>query len=87
MILAGAFLCFAGWVWSVINGFRVGLLCGTLNFFFFPLSQFIFSLYEPKIRKPLLFMVIGMGLMTWGLARIGWDFYAVPATVPGGVFT
>lgn len=87
MILAGMFLWFVGWAWSVINGFRVGVLCAVLNFFFPPLSQLIFSLYEPKIRKPTLFMAIGMALVVWGAIRFGWQAFSFPPQVQGGVFT
>jgi hypothetical protein len=87
MFLGGFVLWVVGWVWSVVNGFRVGLLCGGLNFFFPPLSQLIFSIYEPKIRKPALFMALGFALMTWSVLRIGWHEFSFPTAVPGGVFT
>jgi hypothetical protein len=63
MLTAGILLSLFGWLWSVWRGFRVSLLCGLLNFFFHPLSQLIFCLYEKSIRRPTLVMFIGWVLV------------------------
>lgn len=65
MTTVGILLVLSGWLWSVWRGFRVGLLCGLLNFFFCPLSQLIFCLYEKKIRQPTLMLFIGWALLTY----------------------
>jgi len=68
MLIAGFLLSLFGWLFSIWRGIQVGLLCALLNFFFPPLSQLIFCLYEKKIRTPTLLMFLGWGLMLYG----GW---------------
>jgi hypothetical protein len=65
MATAAGILIFIGWIWSIINGFGVGLPCAILCFLFPPLAQFIFCIYEPKIRMPTLIMIIGLAIGAW----------------------
>jgi hypothetical protein len=60
MLLIACACWIFGWLWSIWRGFGVGIICGLLNFFFPPLSQLIFSLYEKRLRAPTLLMVFGM---------------------------
>jgi hypothetical protein len=66
MDVIGFLLALAAWIWSVARGIQVSLICVVLNFLFPPVSQGIFALYEPPMRAPLLFMVIGLGMMYIG---------------------
>lgn len=52
---------FIGWVWSIISGFKVSILCAICNFLFPPLSQVIFAIYEDAMHTPLLLMIVGAG--------------------------
>ncbi len=45
------------WIWSITRGLQVSFVCMVCNFIFPPVSQFIFSVYEEKMRAPLFFMV------------------------------
>ena len=59
-------LVLIGWIWSVRAGVTVGLLCAVLNFAFPPLSQMIFSFYEPQVRLPTVVLLLGivLGILT-----------------------
>lgn len=46
------------WIWSIARGIQVSFLCTALNFLFPPLSQLIYSIYEEKMRAPLVIMVV-----------------------------
>lgn len=63
-----------GWFWSIRAGIEVGLLCAALNFLFPPISQFIFCIYEQKMRIPTLVMIIGILLGT------SFTFKSIPAS-------
>lgn len=47
------------WFWSIIRGIQVSALCVICNFFFPPLSQLIFAIYEDNMKGPLILMSIG----------------------------
>jgi len=51
-------LLIISWVWSVVRSVEVSVPCLLLNITFPPLSQLIFSLYEPRIRAPFFLMMI-----------------------------
>lgn len=68
LFAAGVLLSLVGWLWTVIRGFEVGLICALLNFFFPPLPQFIYCIYEKGLRQPTLLMVLGWVLSAYG----GW---------------
>lgn len=53
------------WIWSIVKGLSISVACAALNFFFPPISQIIFSIYEEELRL-VTFVLIGcMGLMYW----------------------
>ncbi|WP_020407976.1 hypothetical protein [Hahella ganghwensis] len=54
------FLAVGAWIWSVARGIQVSVICMVLNFLAPPISQLIFAVYEEKMRRPLLYMVIGL---------------------------
>ncbi|MDP3815658.1 hypothetical protein [Pseudomonas sp.] len=66
MNTAGFLIALAGFIWSVSRGIQVSMLCVVLNFIFPPISQLIYSTYEPAIRPPLFVLAIGLGLMYVG---------------------
>ncbi|MCO7552857.1 hypothetical protein [Metapseudomonas otitidis] len=66
MVTVGFLIALAAWIWSVARGIQVSMLCLVLNFLFPPLSQVIFSVYEPPMRSPLLAMAVGLGMMYFG---------------------
>lgn len=48
----------SAWIWSLIRGYEISLLCCVLNFFFPPLSQIIYSVLDERMRIPLLAMCV-----------------------------
>ncbi|UTW46101.1 hypothetical protein KFE80_04180 [bacterium SCSIO 12696] len=60
MDVLGTVLMLGGWLWSVIGGVQVSILCAILNFVFPPLSQIIYSVYEQPMRMPLIVMIAGI---------------------------
>jgi hypothetical protein len=85
MIMAGFGLSLIGWVWSVWNGFGVGIICGLLNFFFPPLPQLIFSLYEKRLRAPTLLMFLGAALSVYSAWQDIRSYLNEHQLQPGGV--
>jgi len=53
------------WIWSIVKGLQVSVVCATLNFFFPPISQVIFSVYEEELRFVTGTLVLSMALMYW----------------------
>lgn len=49
-----------GWIWSLVRGLKVSVLCLICNFLFVPISQIIFAIYEEKLRPPLLLIAVGI---------------------------
>ncbi len=47
-------LLFGIWIWSVVRGLEVSVLCAALSFAFPPLAQVIFSVYEERLRAPMI---------------------------------
>lgn len=75
MIRMAALLLVWSWLWTVWRGFGIGILCGVLNFFFPPLSQLIFSLYEKRMRLPTLLMFASFVLLSYAIYReLHFDF-------------
>jgi len=46
------------WIWSIVVGLQVSVLCAVLSFFFPPIAQVIFSIYEESLRGPMIILVI-----------------------------
>lgn len=55
-------LILVGWIWSIRAGVTVSLLCAILNLTFPPVSQMIFSIYEPQVRLLTLVLLAGLVL-------------------------
>lgn len=55
ILLAVVFLI--AWPWSVIKALNTGILAAVLCFFFPPLAQVIFSIYEEHLRSVTIVMV------------------------------
>ena len=51
------------WIWSIIKGLNASVLCAVLNFFFPPISQIIFSIYEEELRGVTVVLSICLILM------------------------
>ena len=66
-------LMIGAWIWSIIRGIQVSLLCAILNFFFPPLSQVIFAIYEERLRAPLLFIVVSGGLLIYLYGEVAFE--------------
>lgn len=45
------------WLWSVVKALNTSILAAVLCFFFPPLAQVIFSIYEDELRKVTLVLV------------------------------
>ncbi|AZZ90366.1 hypothetical protein EUZ85_06395 [Hahella sp. KA22] len=52
-----AIIFIIGYIMSLIKGFQVSFVCLLLNFFFPPIAQGIFAIYEPEMRTPLYLML------------------------------
>ncbi|WP_236172831.1 hypothetical protein [Pseudomonas pseudonitroreducens] len=63
MSMIGFALLLVGFIWSVARGIQVSMLCVVANFIFPPISQAIFSIYEPVIRAPLAVMAAGFAVL------------------------
>jgi len=50
------------WIWSIIRGLEVSVLCAILSFAFPPIAQVIYSVYEEKLRAPM-FCLLGCTLV------------------------
>ena len=54
---------FVAWIWSIFLGYKVSLICAALNFFFPPISQVVFSIYEKSLHGVTIVLVISSILM------------------------
>jgi hypothetical protein len=61
-ILLAVFILGA-WVWSIVRGYEISLVCAVLNFLFPPFSQMFFALQQKTMRTPLFCMLIGGGIL------------------------
>ncbi len=53
------------WIWSIVKGLNVSVMCAALNFFFPPISQIIFSIYEEDLRYVTGGLIVSLALMYW----------------------
>lgn len=63
MSFIGFVLLIVGYIWSIARGIQVSVICVAANFLFPPISQSIFSIYEPVIRAPLALMAAGVAVL------------------------
>jgi len=53
---------FGLYIWTIVAGFQISALAGVLNFFFPPLSQVIYSIFEEDMRLPTICLVAAMAI-------------------------
>ncbi len=53
------------WIWSIVKGLNVSVACAALNFFFPPISQIIFCIYEEELRAVTGALIVSLALMYW----------------------
>ena len=63
MEVIGFLILFIAWIWSVAKGIQVSLLCSALNFFFPPISQAVYAIYEDDMRGPFTGLAIGIVIL------------------------
>jgi hypothetical protein len=51
------------WIWTIARGIEISIWCVILNALFPPVSQIVFSLYESRMRLPLISMLLSGGAM------------------------
>lgn len=65
MELVAIFIFIFTWIWSIVKGLKISVVCAVLNFFFPPLSQIIFSVYEEELRFVTGGLIISLAFMYW----------------------
>lgn len=65
MELVAIFIFILTWIWSIVKGLKVSVVCAALNFFFPPISQIIFSVYEEELRFVTGGLIISLAFMYW----------------------
>ncbi len=52
------------WILSVVQGLKVSVTCGVLSFFFMPIAQLIFCIYEESMRGITMVLIGSIIFMT-----------------------
>ena len=63
MTLLLSILFLVAWLYTVIVGFKIGLLCGLASIFFTPIAQCIISIFEEDMRVPFMLLLGVTSLM------------------------